>query len=39
LVRSGKDEEFPLLQQRMSQLMTMAGYPEEAAEWADAKAK
>jgi tetratricopeptide (TPR) repeat protein len=39
LVRRGKDKEFPLLYQRMSQLMTMAGYTEEAAEWAEARAK
>jgi tetratricopeptide (TPR) repeat protein len=39
LVRSGKDKEFPLLRQRMSQLMTMAGHTEEAAEWAEARAK
>jgi len=39
LIRSGKDKEFPLLYQRMSQLMAMAGYSEEAAEWAEAKAK
>jgi tetratricopeptide (TPR) repeat protein len=39
LIRSGKDKEFPLLQQRMSQLMTMAGYTEEAREWAEAPAK
>ena len=39
LIRSGKDEEFPLLHQRMSQLMTMAGRNEEATEWAEAKAK
>jgi tetratricopeptide (TPR) repeat protein len=39
LVRSGKDKEFPLLHQRMSQLMTMAGYNEEAKEWAEAPAK
>jgi tetratricopeptide (TPR) repeat protein len=39
LVRSGKDKEFPLLRQRMSQLMTMAGHTAEAAEWAEAKAK
>ncbi|MGB5492725.1 MAG: tetratricopeptide repeat protein, partial [Woeseiaceae bacterium] len=37
LIRSGKDEEFPLLSQRMSQLMTMAGYNEEAKEWAEAQ--
>jgi hypothetical protein len=39
LVRSGRDKDFPLLQQRMSQLMTMAGYDEEAREWAEAPAK
>jgi hypothetical protein len=39
LIRSGKDKEFPLLQQRMSQLMVMAGYNEEAKEWAEAQAK
>ncbi len=39
LIRSGKDKEFPLLQQRMSQLMVMAGYDEEAAEWAKAPAQ
>jgi tetratricopeptide (TPR) repeat protein len=39
LIRSGKDKEFPLLSQRMSQLMTMAGYDAEAAEWAKAQAK
>jgi hypothetical protein len=38
-VRSGKDKDFPLLRQRMSQLMTMAGYDEEAREWAEAPAK
>jgi tetratricopeptide (TPR) repeat protein len=39
LVRSGKDKEFPLLYQRMSQLMSMAGHDEEAKEWSEAKAK
>ena len=39
LIRSGKDKEFPLLRQRMSQLMTIAGYDAEAAEWAGAQAK
>ncbi len=34
LVRQEKDKEFPLLNQRMSQIMTLAGYDEEAAEWA-----
>ena len=39
LMRSGKDKEFPLLRQRMSQLMAMAGYDKEAAEWAEAPAQ
>ena len=39
LIRSGKAEEFPLLYQRMSQLMTMAGHKEEATEWAGMQAK
>lgn len=39
LIRSGKDKEFPLLRQRMSQLMTLAGRDQEAAEWAPAPAK
>jgi tetratricopeptide (TPR) repeat protein len=39
LIRSGKDKEFPLLRQRMSQLMAMAGYDKEAVEWAEAPAK
>ena len=34
LIRSGKDEEFPLLYQRMAQIMTIGGYPAEAQEWA-----
>jgi tetratricopeptide (TPR) repeat protein len=33
LVRKGKDEEYPLLYQRMSQLMAMAGHNAEANEW------
>jgi len=37
LVRRGKDEDFPLLYKRMSQLMTMAGYTAEAQEWAEAE--
>jgi tetratricopeptide (TPR) repeat protein len=36
LVRKEKDEEFPLLYPRMSQIMTMAGLDAEAKEWADA---
>ncbi len=39
LIRSGKDEEYPLLYQRMSQLMTMGGRNEEAEEWAEAQAQ
>lgn len=39
LVRSGKDKEFPLLYQRMSQLMALAGDDEKAKEWAEAKAQ
>ena len=37
LIRKGKDEEYPLLYTRMSQLMTMAGYTAEAQEWAAAE--
>ena len=36
LIRKGKDEEYPLLYKRMSQLMAMAGYTAEAQEWAEA---
>ena len=39
LVRKEKDEEFPLLYQRMSQIMTMAGLDAEAKEWADASSQ
>lgn len=39
LIRSGKAGDFPLLHQRMSQLMAMAGHDEEAAEWAEAQAQ
>jgi hypothetical protein len=38
-MRSGKDKEFPMLRQRMSQLMAMAGHDEEAAAWAEAPAQ
>ena len=34
LIRSGKDNEYPLLRQRMSQILTIAGYEAEAKEWA-----
>ncbi|MDJ0710703.1 MAG: tetratricopeptide repeat protein [Woeseiaceae bacterium] len=36
LIRQEKDDEYPLLYQRMSQLMTMGGYSAEAQEWAKA---
>jgi tetratricopeptide (TPR) repeat protein len=36
LVRKGKDEEYPALYQRMSQLMALGGYTAEAREWAEA---
>ena len=37
LIRKGKDEEYPLLHKRMSQLMEMAGYTAEAQEWTEAE--
>lgn len=37
LIRKGEDKEYPLLYMRMSQLMTMAGHPSEAEEWAKAQ--
>lgn len=37
LIRRGEDKEYPLLYTRMSQLMTMGGYPAEAEEWAKAQ--
>ena len=37
LVREGKDKEFPLLYQRMSQIMSMGGFEAEAREWAQAQ--
>jgi tetratricopeptide (TPR) repeat protein len=36
LIRSGKSEEYPMLQQRMSQLMAMGGFDEAARKWANA---
>jgi tetratricopeptide (TPR) repeat protein len=39
LIRKGKDKEYPLLYQRMSQLMTMGGFDAEAKEWAQAQAQ
>jgi tetratricopeptide (TPR) repeat protein len=35
LIRSGKAEEYPMLHQRMSQLMAMGGDDEAAREWAE----
>ena len=37
LIRKDKDEEYPLLYKRLSQLMTMGGYTAEAQEWAEAE--
>ena len=37
LIKKGRDEEYPLLYRRMSQLMAMGGYTEEAQEWAEAQ--
>lgn len=37
LVRSGKDEEYPLLNQKVSQILALGGYNDEAREWAQAK--
>ena len=37
LIRQGKDEEYALLYQRMSQLMALGGYTDEAREWAEAE--
>ncbi len=37
LIRQGKDEDYPLLYRRMSQLMAMGGYTAEAQEWAEAE--
>ena len=36
LVRSGKDEDYPLLNQTMAQILSLGGYTEEAREWAEA---
>ncbi len=36
LVRSGKDEQYPSLNQTMSRILTLGGYREEAREWAEA---
>jgi len=37
LIRKEKDKEFPLLYQRMSQIMSMGGFEAEAREWAKAQ--
>ena len=37
LVRQGKDQDYPLLYDRMVQIMTMGGKSAESKEWADAK--
>jgi tetratricopeptide (TPR) repeat protein len=37
LVRSGKDEEHPLLKQKVSQILALGGYDDEAREWAEAQ--
>ena len=37
LVRSGKDKEFPMLNQMMAQILTLGGYHREAREWAETK--
>jgi len=39
LIRRGKDKEYPLLYQRMSQILTMGGYIAEAKEWSEAQAQ
>jgi tetratricopeptide (TPR) repeat protein len=39
LIRSGKDKEYPLLYQRMSQIMALGGYDAESKEWADGQAQ
>jgi len=39
LIRRGKDKEYPLLYQRMSQILTMGGYNAEAKEWSEAQAQ
>lgn len=37
LIRSGKIEEYPMLYDRMVQIMTMGGKAAESKEWADSK--
>jgi len=37
LIQQGKDKDYPLLNKRLSQLMTLGGYAAEAQEWAEAE--
>jgi tetratricopeptide (TPR) repeat protein len=39
LIREGKDEDYPMLYERMSQIMSLGGHPKEAKEWAEAEAQ
>jgi tetratricopeptide (TPR) repeat protein len=39
LIRKGRDEEYPLLYRRMSQLMAMGGLTAKAREWAEAEGR
>jgi tetratricopeptide (TPR) repeat protein len=39
LIRRGKDKEYPLLYQRMSQIMELAGNNEKAREWTETQAQ
>ena len=39
LIQKEKDKDYPLLYQRMTQLMTMGGYDAEAKEWAQAQGR
>ena len=36
LVRTGKDKDYPMLNQTISQILTLGGYSKEAREWANA---
>ena len=36
LVRTGKDKDYPMLNQTVSQILTLGGYSKEAREWANA---
>jgi tetratricopeptide (TPR) repeat protein len=39
VVRSGRAAEYPMFYTRMSQIMTLGGYTEEAKEWEEAQPK